>query len=115
MSHGVGKERWWALIALAVCSVIMSLDVTVLNLALPTLALKLHASSGDLQWFVDAYTFVFAAVTLPAGLLGDRNGRKRVILAGLVLFGFASPACAFFPSAQMLIGAVRSWDWRRRP
>lgn len=104
MSH-VGKERWWALIALAISSVAIGLDVTVLNLALPTLAVKLHAASGDLQWFVDAYTLVFAAVILPAGLAGDRYGRKRWLLGGLVLFGLASACCAFSGSVATLIAA----------
>ncbi len=104
MSH-VGRRRWWALIALAVSSVAIGLDVTVLNLALPTLAVKLHAGSGDLQWFVDAYTLVFAAVILPAGLAGDRYGRKRWLLGGLVLFGLASVLCAFSGSVAALIAA----------
>lgn len=101
----MGRQRWWALIALAVSSVAIGLDVTVLNLALPTLAGRLHAGSGDLQWFVDAYTLVFAAVILPAGLLGDRYGRKRWLLGGLTLFGFASVGCALSATAGDLIFA----------
>src|SRR5262249_60429694 len=75
------------------------------SLALPTLAADLHASPSDLQWFVDAYTLVIAAVLLPAGLMGDRYGRKRVLLISLALFGVASIACAYSSSAGGLIAA----------
>ena len=87
------------LTAPAVSTVIIGLDVTVLNLALPTLAVKLNASSGDLQWFADAYTLVLAAAILPAGLLGDRYGRNRWLLAGLALPGLAPAGCAASGSA----------------
>lgn len=71
----VADRRWWVLAALAVSTVIIGLDVTVLNLALPMHAVKLNASSGDLQRFVDAHTLVFAAAIMSAGLLDDRFGR----------------------------------------
>jgi len=100
-----GTRRWWALIALALAVLVVGLDLTVLNLALPTLAADLHASISDLQWFVDAYTLVLAAALLPAGLLGDRYGRKRVLLLSLALFGVASIACAYSGSAGALIAA----------
>src|SRR5499427_1879246 len=100
-----GTRRWWALIGLALAVLVVGLDLTVLNLALPTLAADLNASTSDLQWFVDAYTLVLAAVLLPAGLLGDRYGRKKVLLISLVLFGVASVACAYSGSAEALIAA----------
>src|SRR5262249_10079447 len=100
-----GTRRWWALIGLALAVLVVGLDLTVLNLALPTLAADLNASTSDLQWFVDAYTLVLAAVLLPAGLLGDRYGRKKVLLISLVLFGAASVACAYSGSAGALIAA----------
>lgn len=100
-----GKRRWWALGALALTSLVVGLDATVLNLALPTLATELHASTASLQWFVVAYSLVFAALLLPAGLLGDRYGRKRLLLGMLGLFGLASLGCAFSPSAGALIAA----------
>jgi len=100
-----GTRRWWALIGLALAVLVVGLDLTVLNLALPTLAADLNASTSDLQWFVDAYTLVLAAVLLPAGLLGDRYGRKKVLLISLVLFGVASVACAYSGSAGALIAA----------
>src|SRR5919204_2016874 len=95
----LGNRKWWALGALALSLMVVGLDLTVLNVALPTLATDLHASTGQLQWFADAYNLVFAAALLPAGLLGDRFGRKRVLLVALALFGAASVACAFAPSA----------------
>src|SRR5215510_14691439 len=100
-----GTRRWWALIGLALAVLVVGLDLTVLNLALPTLAADLNASTSDLQWFVDAYTLVLAAVLLPAGLLGDRYGRKKVLLISLALFGVASLACAYSGSAGALIAA----------
>jgi len=100
-----GTRRWWALAALALIGVIVGLDLTVLNLALPTLAIALHASTGQLQWFIDAYSLVLAAALLPAGLLGDRMGRKRMLLLALCLFGAGSLACAYAPSAGVLVAA----------
>src|SRR3979409_812624 len=66
------RRRWLALGALALSVLVVGLDLTVLNLALPTLGTDLHASTSDLQWFIDAYSLVLAAALLPAGLLGDR-------------------------------------------
>jgi MFS transporter, DHA2 family, multidrug resistance protein len=100
-----GTRRWWALAALAISVLVVGLDLFVLNLALPTVSADLHASSGDLQWFVDAYSLVLAAALLPAGLLGDRFGRKRLLTGALVLFGVASLACAYSASAGELIAA----------
>ncbi len=81
------------------------LDLFVLTLALPTLSAGLHASSSDLQWFVYAYSLVLAAALLPAGLLGDRLGRKKMLAGALVLFGVSSLACAYSSSAGELIAA----------
>ncbi len=88
-------RRWWALVAIAASVLVVGLDLTVLNLALPTMAVSLHASTGDLQWIVDSYSLVLAALILPAGLLGDRYGRKRMLVVALVIFGAASLACAY--------------------
>ena len=110
-----GRRRWWALGALALSSLVVGLDLTVLNLALPTLAVSLHITSGGmLQWFVVSYSLVFAAMLLPGGLLGDRYGRKRLLLVALVVFGVASLACAY---AQLGRAAHRrprpAGPWRR--
>jgi len=71
----------------------------------PTIATSLHASTSDLQWISDAYSLVLAAAMLPAGLLGDRLGRKKVLLAALVLFGASSAACAYASGTGELIAA----------
>src|SRR6266516_2322170 len=101
----LGMRRWWALGALALALLAVGLDLTVLNLALPTLATDLHASNAQLQWIVDAYSLVLAAMLLPAGLLGDRFGRKKLLLGALAVFGVASLACAYASSADLLIAA----------
>jgi MFS family permease len=102
---GQDRRRWWALAALALSVLVVGLDLFVLSLALPTLSVDLHASSGDLQWFVDAYSLVLASALLPAGLLGDLAGRKRLLRAGLVVFGLASLGCAYSASTGELIAA----------
>ncbi|MGH2344056.1 MAG: MFS transporter, partial [Chloroflexota bacterium] len=99
------NRRWWALYALALSLLAIGLDATIINIALPILSTALHASTGDLQWFADAYNLVFAAALLPAGLLGDRFGRKKLLLIALALFGAASAGCAYAPSAGALIVA----------
>ncbi len=98
-------RKWWALVAIAASVLVVGLDLTVLNLALPTIATDLHASTPDLQWVSDAYSLVLAAAMLPAGLLGDRLGRKRVLLVALVLFGASSAACAYAANTGELITA----------
>ncbi|GIF73462.1 MFS transporter [Asanoa siamensis] len=99
------SRRWLALGALAVAMLTIGLDTTVLTVAVPTLAVDLDASNAQLQWFASAYTLVLAAVLLPAGSLGDRFGRKRFLLAALLLFGAASVFCAYAGSAGTLIAA----------
>ncbi len=101
----VDTRRWWALAALALSVLVVGLDLFVLSLALPTLSVDLHATTADLQWFVDAYSLVLAAALLPAGLLGDRLGRKRLLTGALILFGVASLACAYSTSTGELIAA----------
>src|SRR5215472_9991156 len=99
------SRRWWALGALSLSVLVVALDLFVLTLALPTLSADLHATSGDLQWFVDAYSLVLAAVLLPAGLIGDWIGRKRLLIVALGVFGVASLGCAYSTSAGELIAA----------
>jgi MFS transporter, DHA2 family, multidrug resistance protein len=103
--NALGSRRWWALGALALSLLVVGLDGTVLSVALPTLATRLHASTGQLQWFIDAYLLVLAAALLPAGLLGDRFGRKKLLLGALAVFGISSAACAYAGSAGELIAA----------
>ncbi len=101
----MGARRWWALIAVAASMLVVGLDLTVLNLALPSIATALHASTSDLQWFNDAYSLVLAAAVLPAGLLGDRYGRKKVLLTSLAIFGVSSAACSYATTSGQLIAA----------
>jgi MFS transporter, DHA2 family, multidrug resistance protein len=100
-----GSRRWWALAALALSVLVVGLDLFVLTLAIPKLSVDLHATSGDTEWFLDAYSLVLAAALLPAGLLGDRYGRKRLLTAALILFGISSLACAYSSTSAELIGA----------
>jgi EmrB/QacA subfamily drug resistance transporter len=101
----VRTRRWWMLGVTCLSVIVISLDLTILNIALPTISAALHADTGDLQWLVDAYALVLAGTMLPAGMLGDRLGRKRMLLAGLAVFLAASLWCALSVSAGELIAA----------
>jgi DHA2 family multidrug resistance protein-like MFS transporter len=100
-----GSRRWWALAAIGLGVFAVTLDVTVLTVALPTLATALHASESELQWFVTAYTLALVAGMLPSGLIGDRYGRKRLMVGALVLFAAGSLACAYAPDPAWFIVA----------
>jgi DHA2 family multidrug resistance protein-like MFS transporter len=104
-SIGSSQSRWWALAAVNLAVIAVGLDGTVLSVALPTLAHALHASESDLQWFSSGYLLVLAAAMLPVGLLGDRFGRKRVMLPSLALFAVGSAACAYSTSPGAFIAA----------
>lgn len=84
---------------------IVSLDVTVLNVALPAMQHDLHATTAGLQWTIDAYTLVLAALLMLAGSTADRIGRKKVFMAGLVVFSLGSLLCSLAPSLELLIAA----------
>src|SRR5262249_45659810 len=99
----VHQRRWWTLGVLCLSLVIIALDNTILNVALPTLVRDLGASTSQLQWIVDSYTLVFAGLLLTMGALGDRFGRRGALTAGLVIFGLGSIASATATSATMLI------------
>ncbi len=101
----LGSRRWWALGAITLAVLAVGLDGTVLSVAIPTLARKLRATESDLQWFSSGYLLVLAAAMLPAGLLGDRYGRRRVLLGSVALFGVGSVACAFSSSPEAFIAA----------
>ncbi|MFD5497247.1 MFS transporter [Streptomyces sp. GDS52] len=94
------------LLVLAICCMsllIVSLDNTVLNVALPSLQRDLHASTAGLQWTIDAYTLVLASLLMLAGSTADRIGRKRVFMAGLVVFTLGSVLCSLAPSLEALV------------
>src|SRR5262245_8890545 len=99
------SRKWWALVPMVLAVLTVGLDGTILSVALPTLGRSLHASTSQLQWFVAAYTLVFAAALVPGGMLGDRYGRKKMLILSLLLFGAASIACALAPSAGAFIAA----------
>ena len=96
-------RRWKTLAVLSLSLVIIGLDNTILNVALPSLQEEFGASSSTLQWIVDAYLLVFAGLLLTMGTLGDRFGRKRALQAGLLLFGGASLGVLLVDSANQLI------------
>jgi len=104
----VHRRRWLTLLVLCISLIVIILDNTILNVAIPTLAHPttqggLGASASQLQWIVDAYTLVFAGLLLTAGSLGDRFGRYRCLAIGLAVFGIGSALSAFAPSAGFLI------------
>src|SRR5215471_1223991 len=96
-------RRWWILAVLCFSLLVVSIDNTILNVALPTLVEELHATASELQWIVDAYTLVFASLLLTAGTLGDKFGRRGALTSGLVVFGAGSAISAFVTSAGQLI------------
>jgi MFS family permease len=93
------------LVALLLAAFAINLDTTIVNVALPTLVRELRASTTQLEWIVDAYNLMFAALVLAAGNLGDRVGRKGVLLAGLAVFGAATVAGGLGGSPVELIAA----------
>jgi EmrB/QacA subfamily drug resistance transporter len=103
-TSGAGHPRRWAILGVLVTSLlVVVLDNTILNVALPTIQKDLGADQSQLVWAIDAYILVFAALLFTWGVLGDTYGRKRVLVIGLVLFGLASAACAFAASPGQLI------------
>jgi DHA2 family multidrug resistance protein-like MFS transporter len=97
------ERRWWMLLVLCLSVLLVTVDNTIVNVALPTLSRDLDASTSNLQWIVDAYTLLFAGLLLVAGHLGDRFGRRRVLQIGLVLFGLTSLAAASAGTTNELI------------
>jgi EmrB/QacA subfamily drug resistance transporter len=104
MEHAEGYDRrWWILGVLCLSLLVIGLDNTILNVALPTLVRDLGASTSQLQWIVDSYTLVFAGLLLTAGSLSDRFGRRYALAVGLLIFGTGSVASAFAGTASVLI------------
>src|SRR3954469_13742669 len=97
------SRRWWTLAVLCLSLLVIGLDNTILNVALPTMQRDLDASSSQLQWIVDVYMLVFAGVLLTAGSLGDRFGRKRALTFGLTVFGLGSLGSALAGAPELLI------------
>src|SRR6266540_3478470 len=99
------RRRWWTLAILSVSLLIIIIDDTIINVAVPTLQRELGASASALQWILDAYIVVFAGLLLTMGSLGDRFGRKRALQIGLLVFAGASVLGAYSGSASQLIVA----------
>jgi MFS transporter, DHA2 family, multidrug resistance protein len=100
-----GRREWIGLAVLALACVLYSMDLTVLHLAVPELSADLEPSSAQLLWIVDIYGFLLAGSLITMGTLGDRIGRRRLLLIGAAGFGLASLLAAFSTSAEMLIAA----------
>jgi DHA2 family multidrug resistance protein-like MFS transporter len=100
-----GRREWIGLAVLALATMLYSIDLTVLHLAVPSLSADLEPSSAQLLWIVDIYGFLLAGSLVTMGTLGDRIGRRRMLLIGAGAFGVASLLAAFSTSAEMLIGA----------
>ena len=106
--HGadpVNRRRWAALVVLCIGQLMIVLDVTVVNVALPTIQRELHFSQASLAWVVNAYLLSFGGLMLLAGRLGDITGRKRVFIGGMSAFTIASLLCGLANSEALLIGA----------
>jgi EmrB/QacA subfamily drug resistance transporter len=97
------ERRWWILIVLCFSLLVIVLDNSILNVAIPTIVDELDATNSDLQWIVDSYTIVFAGLLLTAGSLGDRYGRRPALQFGLAVFGLGSLLAALAGSADELI------------
>lgn len=96
-------RRWWALAFIGISLLVISLNNSILNVAIPSISRTLGASTSDLQWILDAYTLVFAALLLTMGSINDRIGRKRGLQVGLTIFGVASLVASLSTTTQMLI------------
>ncbi|MFB9839954.1 MFS transporter, partial [Actinoallomurus acaciae] len=98
-------RKWLPLVAICLGAFMLLVDVTIVTVALPRMARSLQASFSGLQWVLDVYALSLAALLLGAGALADLLGRRRVYVAGLVLFAVASLACGLAPNAPTLIAA----------
>ena len=96
-------HRWRVLAVCCLSLFIVGLDVTAVNVALPSIGRELHAGISGLQWTVDAYTLVLASLLMLSGSTADRLGRKRVFVAGLAVFSLASLLCSLAPNVELLV------------
>ncbi|MGH3920883.1 MAG: MFS transporter, partial [Pseudonocardiaceae bacterium] len=103
--RSAGRREWTGLAVLALPTMLIGLDMTVLHLAVPRLSVDLQPSSSQLLWIVDIYGFLIAGFLLTMGTLGDRIGRRRLLLVGATGFAVASGLAAFSTTPEMLIAA----------
>src|SRR4029078_11039810 len=99
----VERRRWWILGVLAFSVLVIVLDNSVLNVALPAIVRELHASNTELQWMVDAYSLAFAGLLLTMGSLGDKYGRRPALQIGFLVFGAGSAISAVVGSPGHVI------------
>lgn len=103
LSSAVYRRRWWTLLVIAVSVLVVVLDSTIVNIALPTLQREMNTTISELQWIINAYILVFGSLMLTTGALGDKYGRKRMLQAGIIIFAGASAVAAFASSGGLLI------------
>jgi MFS transporter, DHA2 family, multidrug resistance protein len=113
-----GRREWVGLAVLALACLLYAMDLTVLHLAVPSLSAELRPSSAELLWITDIYGFMVAGFLVTMGTLGDRIGRRRLLLWGATAFGVVSVLAALSTSAEQLIAArallgVAGATWRR--
>ena len=106
----VEPRRWWVLAVMSVGTLLVFLDDTVVNTALPRISVDLDASASALQWVVDAYVLVLAGLLLLCGSIGDRYGRKRMMTIGLVVFGLAAAASTMRSRVRRPRSVSCSWS-----
>ena len=115
------RREWIGLAVIALPCLVYAMDLTVLNLALPAISAELRPTSSQLLWIVDIYGFMVAGFLITMGTLGDRIGRRKLLLIGAAAFAAASTIAAFSSSAEMLVSMrAHCWAsparrWRHRP
>ena len=105
MSRLADRQRWWALAALTLAVLTIGFDITIMNVALPTMATALSAGTDGLQWIVNAYILMFAGLMLPVGAIADKLGRRRMLLTGLAVFAVASVLAAWAGDTGTVVAA----------
>src|ERR1700761_1348213 len=98
-------RKWWPLVAVCAGSFMLLVDLTIVNVALPDMARELHTTFSDLQWVIDLYALVLGALVLTVGAVADRLGRRKLYVAGLVLFAVSSLTCGVAPNVAVLLAA----------
>src|SRR5436305_8902899 len=96
------ERKWWTLLAVCLATFMLLLDITIVNVALPSIQRDLNASLSSLQWVVDAYALTLASFLLVFGSLGDRLGRRRIFAAGFGVFSLASLLCGLSSDPTVL-------------
>ncbi len=104
-AHNANRRRWMGLAVVCLAQLMIVLDTTIVNVALPSIQHELHFTQANLTWVINAFLISFGSFLLLAGRLGDLLGRKRVFLAGVALFTLASALCGMAPNQGLLIGA----------